>query len=270
MLLTHRSPPWNKRKQRSMRACLKISTFYLYKDIYLQVKIKTPPFYSIKEGERKQKDLELTGEKKSSRNFMGKYNVSSFTKLQGKIKMQVTSTAFFIFAIFVILFAFGNLFLIIKKWEIVGETLIKISFRSGIDLVRFVILIGGSLCGLSGKSNCEILFSGLRGEIPLGVTLLSDHHIPTPPGKERNSKIQRSSNSSATFDSQQEMFHEMMQQQYALDRESKMKRLDRETMARVEYIQFKTKNEDLWTLAIITDGMDPMNAAIIEEAKKEI
>nr|GEW25587.1 hypothetical protein [Tanacetum cinerariifolium] len=99
---------------------------------------------------------------------------------------------------------------------------------------------------------------------------MGDHQIPTPPGKERNSKIQQSSNSSATSDSQQEMFHEMMQQQYVLDRESKMKRLDRETMARVEYIQFKTQNEDLRTLAINTDGMDPMNAAIIEEAKKEI
>ncbi|GJU91343.1 hypothetical protein Tco_1303766 [Tanacetum coccineum] len=44
MLLNHGSPPWNKGSNDLGGACEKISTFYLYKDIYLQVKDHDPAF----------------------------------------------------------------------------------------------------------------------------------------------------------------------------------------------------------------------------------
>nr|GEY51247.1 hypothetical protein [Tanacetum cinerariifolium] len=52
------------------------------------------------------------------------------------------------------------------------------------------------------------------------------------------------------------MFQEMIQQQYALDREAKMERLDCETLARVELINTQKKSKDLKVLAINTNRMD--------------
>nr|GEW54787.1 hypothetical protein [Tanacetum cinerariifolium] len=66
------------------------------------------------------------------------------------------------------------------------------------------------------------------------------------------------------------MFHEMMQQQFVLDREAKMAEMKNETSARVELLQSRTQNENLMTLAINIGEMDPTDMAIIEEAKEEI
>ena len=53
--------------------------------------------------------------------------------------------------------------------------------------------------------------------------LFGDDPLPRPPGKQKPSKSQRSSNSSASSSSNPVMFQEMLQQQYALDREAKWK-----------------------------------------------
>lgn len=59
-----------------------------------------------------------------------------------------------------------------------------------------------------------------------------------------------------------------MQQQFALDRETKMERLEPETMSRVEVLNAQKRNEDLRTLAMDTSNMHPADATIIGELIK--
>ncbi|GJV41887.1 hypothetical protein Tco_1420327 [Tanacetum coccineum] len=66
-----------------------------------------------------------------------------------------------------------------------------------------------------------------RGRPTEEPELFRDDDLTRPPGKERQPKSQRSSNSLTTS----KMFHEMMQQQYTLARDAKMERMDRETSA---------------------------------------
>nr|GEY58356.1 zinc finger, CCHC-type [Tanacetum cinerariifolium] len=66
------------------------------------------------------------------------------------------------------------------------------------------------------------------------------------------------------------MFQEMIQQQYELDRKEKMKRIDREVNSRVELNYLKKVTEDLKVLQISTDGMNPIDAAIIDAQKDRI
>nr|GEX57998.1 hypothetical protein [Tanacetum cinerariifolium] len=72
-----------------------------------------------------------------------------------------------------------------------------------------------------------------------------DDKLPLPPDKQRIAKSRRSTNSFASSGSNPTMFQNMLQQQYELDRATKMERMDRETMARVELINSqKTINDD--------------------------
>ncbi|GKC61934.1 hypothetical protein Tco_1089532, partial [Tanacetum coccineum] len=57
--------------------------------------------------------------------------------------------------------------------------------------------------------------------------------LSRPPGPQRISKSQRSSNSTASSGSNRTMFQEMLQQQYELDRKAKMNVIQRETNSRV-------------------------------------
>ncbi|GJU92041.1 hypothetical protein Tco_1304464 [Tanacetum coccineum] len=64
-----------------------------------------------------------------------------------------------------------------------------------------------------------------------------------------------------------QMFQEMIQQQYELDRKEKMERIDCEVNSRVELNYSKKVTEDLKVLQISTDGMNPIDAAIINAQK---
>ncbi|GJZ25793.1 hypothetical protein Tco_0570046 [Tanacetum coccineum] len=65
------------------------------------------------------------------------------------------------------------------------------------------------------------------------------------------------------------MFQEMTQQQYELDRKEK-ERIDHEVNSRVKLNNSKKVAEDLKGLQISTDGMDPIDAAIINAQKARI
>ncbi|GJU83105.1 hypothetical protein Tco_1285470 [Tanacetum coccineum] len=69
--------------------------------------------------------------------------------------------------------------------------------------------------------------------------------------------------------SSQEAFHEMMQQQLALDREANMEEIGNEAREMVNLLKAQTRNEDMKMLAINTEGIDLVDKAIIEEAKRE-
>ncbi|GJY00149.1 putative ubiquitinyl hydrolase 1 [Tanacetum coccineum] len=98
--------------------------------------------------------------------------------------------------------------------------------------------------------------------------LFGDDALPCPPDKKHyRAKSQRSSNLSATSNSQ-EAFHEIMQQQLALDRETKMEEMRNETRERVNLIKAQTKNEDMRTLAINIDGMNPSKKEIKDQKCK--
>ncbi|GJT15577.1 putative reverse transcriptase domain-containing protein [Tanacetum coccineum] len=60
---------------------------------------------------------------------------------------------------------------------------------------------------------------------------------------------------------------EMLEQQLALYCEAKMEEIRNEARARVQLINAQTRNEDMKMFATNTEGMDPINATIIEEAK---
>ncbi|GJZ91761.1 hypothetical protein Tco_0663826 [Tanacetum coccineum] len=57
--------------------------------------------------------------------------------------------------------------------------------------------------------------------------LFGDDELPRPAGLHRIAKTQRSSNSTASSGPNPQMFQEMIQQQYELDRKEKMERIDR-------------------------------------------
>nr|GEV92874.1 hypothetical protein [Tanacetum cinerariifolium] len=66
------------------------------------------------------------------------------------------------------------------------------------------------------------------------------------------------------------MFQEMMQQQLEIERKEKMKRIDREVNSRVALNNYKRVAEDLKVLRISTDGMDPIDAAIVNAQNARI
>nr|GEW09253.1 DnaJ homolog subfamily B member 1 [Tanacetum cinerariifolium] len=85
--------------------------------------------------------------------------------------------------------------------------------------------------------------------------LFGDDELPRPAGLHRIAKSQYSSNSTASFSSNPQMFQEMIQQQYELDRKEKIEHIDREVNSRVELNYSKKVTEDLKVLQISTDGM---------------
>nr|GEX34809.1 hypothetical protein [Tanacetum cinerariifolium] len=102
------------------------------------------------------------------------------------------------------------------------------------------------------------------------LELFRNNELPHPPDKQRIAKSQCYTNLSASSGSNPTMFQDMLQQQYELDRAAKMKRLDRETSARVEIINSQKVAEDLKVLQIDTSEMDPVDAAIINAQKARI
>ncbi|GKC96775.1 hypothetical protein Tco_1162217 [Tanacetum coccineum] len=64
--------------------------------------------------------------------------------------------------------------------------------------------------------------------------LFGDEEFPRPASLHRIAKSQLSSNSTTSFGSNLQMFQEMIQQQYELDRKEKIERIDREVNSRVE------------------------------------
>ncbi|GJX19672.1 hypothetical protein Tco_1259468 [Tanacetum coccineum] len=76
-------------------------------------------------------------------------------------------------------------------------------------------------------------------------------------------RVKRSSNSTASFGSNPMMFQEMMQQQIEIEQKEKIKRMDREMNSRVVLNNSKRVSEDLKVLQMSMDGMDPIDAAIV-------
>ncbi|GKA12184.1 hypothetical protein Tco_0691730 [Tanacetum coccineum] len=99
--------------------------------------------------------------------------------------------------------------------------------------------------------------------------LFGPDELLRPPDKERIAKSQRSSNSTASSGSNPTMFQEMMQQEYELDWNEKMERINRETNARVVLYDSQKVAEDLKVLQMSTD-MDPVDAAVINAQKTRI
>ncbi|GKB49780.1 hypothetical protein Tco_0900533 [Tanacetum coccineum] len=97
--------------------------------------------------------------------------------------------------------------------------------------------------------------------------LFGDDMLPRPPCMHRIAKSQRSSNSTASSGSNPAMFQEMMQQQMEIERKEKMERMDCEINSRVALNDSKRVTEDLKVLQISTDGMDPIDAAIVNAQK---
>ncbi|GKD24162.1 hypothetical protein Tco_1230376 [Tanacetum coccineum] len=97
--------------------------------------------------------------------------------------------------------------------------------------------------------------------------LFGDDALSRPPGMHRIAKSQRSSNSTASFGSNPTMFQDMLQQQLEIERKEKMERIDREVNSRVALNDSKRVAEDLKVLQISTDGMDPIDAAIVNAQK---
>ncbi|GJV37478.1 hypothetical protein Tco_1409955 [Tanacetum coccineum] len=100
--------------------------------------------------------------------------------------------------------------------------------------------------------------------------LFGDDALPRPASLHRIAKSQHSSNSTASSGSNPTMFQEMIQQQYELDRKEKMERIDRDVNSRVNLHNSKKVAEDLKVLQILTDGMDPIDVAIINAQKARI
>ncbi|GJU89982.1 hypothetical protein Tco_1302405 [Tanacetum coccineum] len=100
--------------------------------------------------------------------------------------------------------------------------------------------------------------------------LFGDDALPRPPDMHRIAKSQRSSNSTASSRSNPTMFQEMMQQQLEIERKEKIERIDREVNSRVALNDSKRVAEDLKVLQISTDGMDPIDAAIVNVQKARI
>ncbi|GKC51212.1 hypothetical protein Tco_1073957 [Tanacetum coccineum] len=103
-----------------------------------------------------------------------------------------------------------------------------------------------------------------------GTRALWRRALPRPPGMHRIAKSQRSSNSTASSGSNPAMFQEMMQQQLEIERKEKMELIDREVNSRVALNDSKRVAEDLKVLQISIDGMDPIDAAIVNAQKARI
>ncbi|GKB63167.1 hypothetical protein Tco_0919353 [Tanacetum coccineum] len=100
--------------------------------------------------------------------------------------------------------------------------------------------------------------------------LFGDDALPRPPGMHKIANSQRSSNSTTSSGSNLAMFQEMTQQQLEIERNEKMERIDREVNSRVALNDSKRVVEDLKVLQISTDGMDPIDAAIVNAQKARI
>ncbi|GKA06478.1 hypothetical protein Tco_0685702 [Tanacetum coccineum] len=96
---------------------------------------------------------------------------------------------------------------------------------------------------------------------------LGEDALPHPLGAQKIAKSQRSSNSTASSGSNPTMFQEMMQQQYELNRKTKMNVIQRETNARVALYDSQKVAKDFKVLQMSTDGIDPVDAAIINAQK---
>ncbi|GKC09862.1 hypothetical protein Tco_1001472 [Tanacetum coccineum] len=94
--------------------------------------------------------------------------------------------------------------------------------------------------------------------------------LPRPPGLQQISKSQRSSNSTASSDSNPLMYQEMMKEQYELDRKAKMEVIERETNERMRLYHSQRIAEDMKVLQIDTRGMDTVDAAIINAQKDQV
>ncbi|GKC80876.1 hypothetical protein Tco_1131650 [Tanacetum coccineum] len=100
--------------------------------------------------------------------------------------------------------------------------------------------------------------------------VFGDDALPRPPSVQKIAKSQRSSNLTASSGSNLGMFQEMLQQQYELDRKEKTECIDREVNSRVTLYDSQKVAEDLKVLQMSTDGMDPVDAAIINAQKARI
>ncbi|GJR29848.1 hypothetical protein Tco_1106080 [Tanacetum coccineum] len=86
--------------------------------------------------------------------------------------------------------------------------------------------------------------------------------LPRPPPAQRIAKSQRSSNSTASSDSNLTMYQEMVKERYELDRKAKMKVIEREANSRINLYNSQRIAEDMRVLQIDTRGMYPTDAAI--------
>nr|GEU59797.1 hypothetical protein [Tanacetum cinerariifolium] len=100
--------------------------------------------------------------------------------------------------------------------------------------------------------------------------LFGDDVLPRLPGLQRITKSQRSSNSTASSESNPAMLQEMMQQQIEIERKEKIERMNRKVNSRVALNNSKRVAEDLKFLQMSTDGMDPIDAAIFNAQKDRI
>ncbi|GJY76705.1 hypothetical protein Tco_0481821, partial [Tanacetum coccineum] len=99
---------------------------------------------------------------------------------------------------------------------------------------------------------------------------LGEDVLPRPPGLQRISKSQRSSNSTASSSSNPLMYQEMMKEQYELDHKQKMEVIERETNERMRLYHSQRIAEDMKVLQIDTRGMDLVHAAIINAQKARV
>ncbi|GKA60352.1 hypothetical protein Tco_0759759 [Tanacetum coccineum] len=100
--------------------------------------------------------------------------------------------------------------------------------------------------------------------------LFGDDALPRPPGLQRIAKSQRSSNSTASSGSNPAMFLEMMQQQIEIERKKKIERMDRDVNSQVALNNSKRVVEGLKVLQMLTDGMNPIDATIVNAQKDKI
>ncbi|GKA66089.1 hypothetical protein Tco_0765897 [Tanacetum coccineum] len=94
-----------------------------------------------------------------------------------------------------------------------------------------------------------------------------DDALPRPPWLQRIAKSQRSgSNSTASSGSNPMMYQQFMKEQYELDRKAKMQ----ESEERRQFIHAQRIAEEIRVLQIVTRGMDPADAVIINAQKARI
>ncbi|GJU24900.1 DNA repair protein RAD51 homolog 2 isoform X1 [Tanacetum coccineum] len=94
--------------------------------------------------------------------------------------------------------------------------------------------------------------------------------LPRPPGLQRISKSQRSSNSTASSGSNPLMYQEMVKEQYELDRKAKIEVIEREANERMMLYHSQRIAKDMKVLQIDIRGMDPADAAIINAQKARV
>ncbi|GKD46733.1 hypothetical protein Tco_1271378 [Tanacetum coccineum] len=169
--------------------------------------------------------------------------------------------------------------------QLVGETLVHSGENDDYWMTRVEILFKthtgvdfkhtSAWLFLKDKHKWKNLESTLVRRNRLRVTDEEPEHfgedaLPRPPGLQRISKSQRSSNSTASSGSNPLMYQEMMKEQYELDRKAKMKVIERETNERMRLYHSQRIAKDMKVLQIDTRGMDPVDAAIINAQKARV